>query len=254
MSLTTSPKKKLFAEIAEYRHRTHRTKKHSRTAYLVLANFWKRSRREKVDLWEALGSYEHPVEKSTVTGTAIKKAFRDYMLEKQRGRCCYCRCWLHNNAYAKPIEHVLPRSSYKQFSLDFWNLAVACVDCNLGKGNRVWGTVPVNAQTYPNRDDFGQSFHPRLHLYNEHVRYIMVETNTGGIALYRGLTPQGKHLCSELLDIIASKRVLLDNNQQLSRSISEIDAYRAQTKEIATPELDAFAKCLDQKLRLMIGI
>jgi hypothetical protein len=58
---------------------------------------------------------------SGVTGPLIKNAFRRFVLDLQGNRCCYCRRWLLNIAHAKPIEHILPRHSYPQFSVNFWN-------------------------------------------------------------------------------------------------------------------------------------
>jgi len=235
-------------DIVEYRKRAHRTRKHARLTLSILSKLWKRARRENKDLWEELTKYEHPTLGEYVHGRAIKGAFRDFLLRKQQGRCCYCRCWLLATASARPIEHILPRNSYRRFSLDFWNLAVACVDCNLSKTKHVWGSIPTGAIQYPSGNHFPDMYHPRFHPYNEHVRYVLVETNGGGIALYRGLTPQGKHLCMNLLDKIATKRALLNNNPGLKQSLNDIDDYRTMSRKLGTPQLDALAKLLDTRL------
>lgn len=239
-------------EIKLYLGRPHRTRKHVAATLLVLRKFWRESRRLDSDVWDNLSSYGSAAAKEAVNGSAIKGAFRDFALRLQHGRCCYCRCWLPATPYAMPIEHILPRNAYRRFSVDFWNLAVACVDCNLAKGSKAWTSIPAGTAGYPRRDAFPGMFHPRYHSYNEHVRFIVIETNGVSIALYRGRTQQGNHLCLNLLDKIASKRALLNNNPELQESLQDIDRYRAATGTIVAPALDAFAKTVDSRLMDLI--
>lgn len=214
----------------------------------VLKEMWSRSRMHRVDVWRELGNYAHGTHKDKITGSTIKSSFRKFLGKPQQGRCCYCRCWLVGNGHARPIEHILPRDSYPQFSMDFWNLAVACVDCNLAKTAHAWGSVPRNAATYPRHDAFHDMFHPRYHAYNDHIRYVAVETNHGGIALYQGLTEQGKDLCLRLLDKIASKRALISDHPELNASMNDIHQYQATMDRTAAPKLHAFAEMLDDTL------
>lgn len=236
------------AELAEYRKRAHRPLKYTPHVIPVLLEMWRRSRRNKTDLWKELSNYSHAIYKDDITGVSIKSAFRDFMRKSQQGRCCYCRCWLVGSAHARPIEHILSRDDYPQFSLDFWNLAVACADCNLAKTNHVWGSVPTTAKRYPGHDGFHDMFHPRYHAYNDHIRYVVVETNAGGIALYQGLTPQGKHLCIKLLNKIASKRALIAEHPELNESMEGINQYRVAVDSKAAPHLHKFAEMLDRSL------
>ena len=242
-----------LVEIIEYRKQAHKTRKHARPTFLILNKLWKKSRRNDEDVWDELTNYAHPTESEHINGSAIKGAFRAFLLKRQQGRCCYCRCWLLAAAQARHIEHILPRSSYRRFSLDFLNLTVACVDCNLAKSRRVWGNVPLDALVYPSQNFFADMYHPRFHHYNEHVRYIAIETNDGAISIYLGLTPQGRHLCLNLLDKIASKRALLNNNLELKDSMSEIEGYRNVVEKIGTPALDIFSEALNDRLTELIN-
>jgi uncharacterized protein (TIGR02646 family) len=110
-----------------------------------------------------------------ITRAAIKSAFRRRLLELQGGRCGYCRRWLVSSAYAKPIEHTLPRSHYPQFSVEFLNLAVACSDCNGDKTDHKWGAISRARRRYPRAREFTEAFHPRFHRYDDHVRYVRLE-------------------------------------------------------------------------------
>ena len=241
-------KAQMRSELASYYRQAHVPYMYISDVLPVLKEMWARARTHRVDVWRELGAYVHGTHKDKVTGSSIKSAFRRFLGKPQQGRCCYCRCWLVGSGHARPIEHILPRDAYPQFSLDFWNLAVACADCNLAKTAHVWGTIPRAAHIYPGPEAFLDMFHPRYHAYDDHVRYVVVETNHGGIALYQGLTAQGKDLCLRLLDKIASRRALIDDHPELGASMNEIDHYRAEMDRTVAPELHAFAHMLDTAL------
>ena len=156
----------------------------------------------------------------------IKGAFRSYIETAQRNRCCYCRRWLCNSGYSKPIEHILPRKTYEQYSFHFWNLSVACVDCNSLKKEADWATPDKHGfKAYPLPSNFTEMFHPRFHRFDEHVRFIRVQTNDHSITLYRGITPQGQKLCEDLLTIIAGKEVIVNANAALKSSMETIERF-----------------------------
>jgi uncharacterized protein (TIGR02646 family) len=156
----------------------------------------------------------------------IKGAFRSYIEKQQHNRCCYCRRWLCNSGYSKPIEHILPRKIYEQYSFHFWNLSVACVDCNGLKKEADWANPDKHGgKDYPLPSTFTEMFHPRFHRFDEHVRFIRVQTNDHTITLYRGITPQGKKLCDDLLATIAGKEVLVNANAALRSSMETIERF-----------------------------
>lgn len=235
------------AQLAQYRRNAHPTKAHNDVALGIVFQLWRQARREKADLWDTLSKYEHVTHKS-VTGASLKRAFRTYLDGRQNGRCCYCRHWLVNNANAKPIEHILPKIEYPQFSVHFWNLAVACTDCNLAKLKDVWGSISEQSFCYPGHHAFPDMFHPRFHAYDEHVRYVIVETNSGGVSLYEGRTAQGRHLCINLLNKVATKRTLVENNPELKKSMSTIVGYQAKLAGISTPRFAEFAELLNESV------
>jgi len=75
---------------------------------------------------------------------------REYLLEKFGRKCCYC----HAENLPLEIEHIVPRSRHGSDRVS--NLAIACHECNLRKGNRTaaeFGHPEVQAQArQPLRD------------------------------------------------------------------------------------------------------
>ena len=100
-------------EIKLYLGLAHSTKKHVPRTRELLRRLWSQARlRPFIDVWPILDALEDVTALGTIKGASIKSAFRRRLLELQDGRCCYCRRWLVSTAYAKPIEHILPRRHY----------------------------------------------------------------------------------------------------------------------------------------------
>lgn len=240
-------------EIKLYLGLAHATKKHVPRTQELLRKLWAQARqRPFADVWSALDTLNDVTALGTIKGASIKSAFRRRLLELQDGRCCYCRRWLVNTAYAKPIEHILPRGHYPQFSIDFWNLAVACTDCNGAKSDDVWGTVSPARRRYPRARDFPDAFHARFHRYDDHVRYVRMENNAIAFVLFTGLTPQGRHLCRSLLHRIAAKEILVVNNPILAPAIDEIRDFGAKADGLRLDQLKKFNELLDQHVMRLL--
>ncbi|MBZ9785426.1 hypothetical protein K9857_28160 [Pseudomonas sp. REP124] len=240
-------------EVELYLAAAHGTKKHVPHTRVLLGRLWSRSRTHPyADVWPALDAICEVPPRGTIHGAAIKSAFRRRLLELQGGQRCYCRRWLVGTAYAKPIEHVLPRRHYPQFSIDFWNLAVACTDCNSLKTDDVWGTISFTRRRYPRAKDFTEAFHPRFYRYDDHVRYARLETNLSSVVMFTGVTAQGMHLCRSLLHRIAAKETLVKNNPDLAPAIEQIRNFESKAEGLRLTRLDAFGAALDQSiLRLL---
>ena len=236
-----------------YWSQVHETKKHRPDTRKLLMALASRSQSEKEDLWPELEKIDPALWGKYITATHIKTAFRTYMDGLQGGRCCYCRVWLVANAHARPIDHILPRAEYPQYSLCFWNLVVACTDCNGTKTDNVWGGLPKTRRTYPKPGAFNEFFHARFHKYDDHIRYVIVETNSSLLTMYKGLTPQGRHLCTELLHKVAAKRTLFSSNPELRKSKAALDAHVSMANGIPMPALEAFQALLDQSVTRFIA-
>lgn len=242
-------------EKKRYLQMAYKVKKNIPHTLAQLRNLRKKSRlAPNVDVWPELDKDIKVNALVTIKGSEIKSAFRRYLMQNQENRCCYCRRWLSNIAHAKPIEHILPRSHFPQFSIQFWNLAVACSDCNTIKSDDVWGSTSLHSSRYPVPHEFTDIFHPRFHRYNDHIRYIRLETNLSAVVIFTGCTPQGQHLCRSLLHKIARKETFIQNNQILATAIKHIDSFKekAETLNLNLQHFDAFSKTLNESiLRLL---
>ncbi|NHX01564.1 HNH endonuclease [Pseudomonas koreensis] len=227
--------------LTRYKANCHKVIKQRRRTYLILAAFerdtidrFERLNKgeilPKLDLWSNLSNLK-PKKGTTYRpkGSDIKTAFRKFIAKEHGNFCCYCQRWLLNNGNAKPIEHVLPRESFQQYSFHFWNLAVACVDCNSLKKAKVWcDDSKRGLKTYPGPSTFTEMFHPRFHRFKDHVRFIRVQTNDHSITLYQGITRQGKKLCEDLLKDIAAKEILVNGNSNLKDSLEIINQFETE--------------------------
>lgn len=178
------------------------------------------------DVWEKL--YDLNIPKKGVTpkieGMEILSKLRDYLAKKQKYRCCYCQRYLYNIAYARPIEHILPRSDFPRFSLVMKNLAVACYDCNLKKSNTVWWRAINPAGAYPVESQLISAFHCNHHSYNDHISWMSYATNDFAFRAYGGITAAGKKLCIDLLHDVSKAEILLSRNDGLREVLDELKA------------------------------
>ena len=206
------------------------------------------------DRWSVLAQRTLPKTRGVdrAFGAEIVSALRKHLTDLQGSRCCYCRRWLQNVAYARPVEHVLSRDDYPQFSLHYWNLALACRDCNQVKSNKKWTSLPVTADEYP--IDAHDYFHPRIHFFDAHIRYVRVETNDASIAIYQGITEQGRQLCREHLKKISQVDALFRNNRQISSAIERLQAVGDMPNKEATTKLGEFIDTLHTAIYRIAGL
>ncbi|MFV3368854.1 HNH endonuclease [Pseudomonas sp. NY15435] len=200
-----------------------------------------RARQGDETVWSSLGKMDD------LAHADLKKVLRQALKDRQEPRCCYCKRWLFNQAAAAPIEHVLPRHTYPTFAVRFRNLAIACVDCNTMKSKSDWGNFPLPHLRYPSGQEL-TFFHPRFHEYDEHVRFARMETNSYEYVIYKGLTPQGLHLCRELLNLVVGKQCLKRGYPSLAkwqRVMEDLDAHQPQDER---PALEAFRKTMEQAI------
>jgi uncharacterized protein (TIGR02646 family) len=199
------------------------------------------SESSRLDRWTVLTKHKTKYKKSGKPrefGKEIISALRTHLAKLQGNRCCYCRRWLQNVAPARPVEHVLSRKDYPQFSMNYWNLVVCCRDCNQKKKADNWSTLSFAAKSYPIQ--VNEHFHPRIHVFDSHIRYLRVETNDVSIAVYHGLTPQGRHLCRKHLKTISEVDGLISNNKRVARAVARLQAAGEARDPSATQKLDAF--------------
>jgi uncharacterized protein (TIGR02646 family) len=240
VNLTHRPWSELDADQQRFLDQPHETK----SLWADAKKLWQveqaRSERDRADGWTGLTAYKTKFRsgKTRDFGKEIIFVLRKHLAKLQGNRCCYCRRWLQNVAQARPVEHILSRKDYPQFSLQYRNLALCCRDCNQQKQATNWSKLPTSVTDYPTL--IGDYFHPRLHIYDRHVRYVRMETNDTAIAIYHGLTAQGRHLCRQHLKTISEIDGLMSNNKRISRAVASLQAASDVQDATKTRELDAF--------------
>lgn len=189
-----------------------------------LIRLYQRAINDSVDVWGELRELLIPEDETTtkLEGSEITSKLRDYLAKKQKFRCCYCQRYLYNIAYARPIEHILPRSNFPRFSLVMKNLAVACYDCNLKKSDAVWWRAINPAGTYPVESQLAAAFHCNHHTYNDHISWMSYATNDFAFSAYGGITTAGKKLCLDLLHDISKTDILLSRNDGLREVLEDL--------------------------------
>ncbi len=108
--------------------------------------------------------------------SAIPKALRAAVAERDRGHCRYCRLRQLGQAAVFHVDHIVPRSRGGATTED--NLALQCPACSLRKSSK---TAAVD----PESGDVVALFHPLLQQWEEH---FLVEQDGTCV----GLSPTGR--------------------------------------------------------------
>lgn len=113
----------------------------------------------------------------------IKTRIKKHYISEQGSRCCYCD--QHNpspNHRVWDLEHIVSRSLSPQFLLEVRNLAAACPDCNIAKGEK--RVIKTNTRVrYPTRSEDFAIVHPHFDEYDEHIArsgYVYAAKSTKG--------------------------------------------------------------------------
>jgi hypothetical protein len=122
----------------------------------------------------------------------VSVAVRDHMRRRAGDRCEYChRPQATSPLIALQLEHVIPRKHGGSDDLE--NLALACAECNLGKGSNLTGIDPQSQQ-------ITALFNPRVDTWEDHFRW-------DGLRL-EGRTAIGRTTL-RVLDMNSSPRVVV---------------------------------------------
>lgn len=207
---------------------------------------WRKIASSRVGTWKAIRESTFIVAGKERFGRDVISALRKHLATLQNERCCYCQRSLDGIAYAQPIEHILPRKTYKQYTFIYRNLAVACYNCNKIKRDSNWSTWPSVRKHYPPERNCRGFFHARFHIYDSHIRRLNLETNGASINVYSGLTPQGQHLCRTLLSKSSKKTLEVTANKRFSAAM---DKLHNQAQQMLAAQNDAtlldFIEALD---------
>lgn len=236
-------RKRFSGDLSTYLEVCYRPRRSVSAAREKLANLAEECRKPTLGIWEALHNLDERHGGVSLKGSAFKRSFREYLEPQQNDQCCYCLAPLQNIAHAKPIEHILPRSTYPQFALHFWNLSIACFNCNQGKGESDWYGFDSDRKQYPMPGLFSEAFHPRFHVHAEHVRVDRLSVGRRSVCIPFGRTTQGRQLCTALLKHTAAMEIRYGGDDEfrdvLDRLTTAVDADLDGDESIFRPFMDA---------------
>lgn len=202
----------------------------------VFYRSWRRRAITHPKTWTEIRDAKFSVGAKEYPGTSVISGLRAHLVALQKERCCYCRRHLDGTAYGRQLDHILPKHIYRRFTFSYRNLAVSCYNCNHSKRGDNWSTWPATRRRYITARGCGSFFHARFHDYDAHIRYVLLDTNGASISIYAGLTPQGRHLCANLLNKSAKRTLTTSANPRFSAAM---DKLRAQVGQMAATADDS---------------
>jgi len=101
----------------------------------------------------------------------VKGRIKKYLLISQRKKCVYCKSKIRQGTTAIPIEHVVPKSKYSQFTFESKNLVLSCPMCNIQKGTKETLTDPLGT-AYPTDKAGFLIINPYFDNYDDHLEII----------------------------------------------------------------------------------
>lgn len=104
---------------------------------------------------------------------------RDFYRIEQRGYCAYCKNKVSLQAAANcQVEHIVPKSLYRNFMFDPRNLCVVCADCNqIKREQEVLNQSPDTLSSrghrrYPRSGNSFRIVHPHFDTYADHILVV----------------------------------------------------------------------------------
>lgn len=122
----------------------------------------------------------------------IRASLRKHYLKEQSFRCAYCRQEKkESHGLTWDVEHIIPKSTHAKFLYEPLNLAMACKECNIAKGNADVLKIKLRTnQGIPNRSEAYTIVHPHHDRYSDHIEVTQVK----GKITHR---PKNKHKAKE---------------------------------------------------------
>jgi uncharacterized protein (TIGR02646 family) len=129
-----------------------------------------------------------------VTLDPVKQKIKQFFRDNGGEQCCYCRREMRDEFnMVIDIEHVLPKSLFREFMFELLNLNISCKRCNMRiKKERVdflvdQATIAAKA----NQSDQYLMVHPNLDNYYANIDYIVNIHNTLKTVKYLHKTAKG---------------------------------------------------------------
>lgn len=115
----------------------------------------------------------------------VRKHIREHYLSEQKYMCAYCRIEKkEDHGMTWDIEHILPKSLFPAFLFEPENLAIACKECNIPKGdNNILSNHKAKPSELPKCSKDYSVVHPHFDTYSDHFEI----TKVGNRRIYRAL-------------------------------------------------------------------
>lgn len=108
----------------------------------------------------------------------VRQYVRDHYRQEQKGICAYCKGVVSlqsaNNCH---VEHIAPKSKYKNFMFEPKNMCVVCADCNeIKREQEVMNEEPDPVRRggvrklYPKSSGAFRIVHPHFDIWSDHVQ------------------------------------------------------------------------------------
>ncbi|HCG0853730.1 TPA: HNH endonuclease [Pseudomonas aeruginosa] len=108
--------------------------------------------------------------------TTLRNTVRAHYLQQQNFRCAYCRIEKkEHHGLTWDVEHIIPKATHPNFLYTAQNLALACKECNIAKGNKEVLTQPrARLRDFPTRSEDYKIVHPHFDTYSDHFELTIV--------------------------------------------------------------------------------
>jgi hypothetical protein len=128
---------------------------------------------------------------------SLRGEIRKFYRNEQLGKCPYCKNPISiQSARNSDVEHIAPKSKYRDFIFEPKNLCVICADCNEIKRERetigeIIDTVVNgdNRRQYPRTANAFKIVHPHFDNYEEHIlilnnKYYLDKSLKGNFTIF----------------------------------------------------------------------
>jgi len=108
----------------------------------------------------------------------LKAKIRDFHLQRQNSKCCYCRMNLHGGGnFIVDREHIVPKEKYRDLTYVISNLSVACKRCNmqLKKGDIAFLVDRNTILRYHASADQYRFIHPNFDKYGSFIKRVCID-------------------------------------------------------------------------------
>jgi hypothetical protein len=202
-------------------------------------DYYDKSRNGTTKLWAKLYN-DGPV------GKRVYDAITDYV-HGLSNRCGYCQDRIFHNSNSN-IDHILPSSIYPQFTFVEENLVRVCMTCNMIKSAHDYYSLPIPAGNgYRQHINTWGCYHPRHHIFSQHIDRLVVQTNHLNFRAYIGKTVQGSNLCSMLLHKVSEFEVRSTANPVVAQAAQKLNQFIQSKGSMPSDAVNTLLQALVEK-------